>query len=540
MPPPRRKKPVRAPQNKPKPAPQAAIDEGTLPEPVRDFFRRPDYKKDVRAWNRVYEAYLNYLWGPDSTNVRVTEEEPQLYAQWLTEPAIYNRNNKRKHVREYIEKMVHVVRNADLKNRPLRSKWRKLSVPEREELFLSSIAFITEGFHEETQTRNEAPEIQLEAMTAGDGEGFIRLVDFFVDNYDRSLTEGTDSFVPLEHAVWDRVYKRDRPEEEVLLPKPVRAFVEEMLLDRHLFIVFFLSKDGIVVEGVRLKNAAGSKLSPDALATIDVDGTMDPSELNSRINDLRISESGTEEACTGCSLPKRRIPKLEGKDFSYCSKCRKFGRKVPFCSQECMTTAWPEHKKSCGKTLSSIETIPTYSTPTPRTCCDHDHDHHSHVPKTAPPREITMDYMQDIKKAKREPPTPSLLRQLKDFTPDEVWHVYYTSPATGQPAKRAITFKENAHAYKTFMSIRQIAFEVRDPRACGLLCAVMLEGAVDDYVGGEVSEEMVAQQMKVDFGWTEEQLEGLVPPGHILVDLDMVPDLPELVVKAGTKQVELD
>ncbi|GAA5924095.1 hypothetical protein JCM1841_004572 [Sporobolomyces salmonicolor] len=531
MPPPRRKKPVRAPQNKPKPAPQAMIDEDALPQPVKDFFHRPDYKKDIRAWNRVYEAYLDFLWGPDSTNVRVKEKEPQLYAQWLTESAIYNRTNKRKHVREYIEKMVHVVRNADLKNNSLRSKWRKLSVPEREELFYSSIAFVTEGFHEETQTRNEAPEIQLEAMTAGDGEGFIRLVDFFVDNYDRSITEGTDSFVPLDHPVWNRVYKRDRPDEEALLPKSVRAFVEEMLLDRHLFIVFFLSKDGIVAEAVRPKNAADSKLSPEALATIDVDGKMDPNELNRSINDLRISESGTEEVCTGCSRPERMLPKLEGNKFSYCSKCRKVGRNVPFCSQECMTSAWPEHKKICGKALSSIETIPTYSSPTHRTCCDHDHDHHSHVPEAAPARD-------DIKNAKREPPTPGLLRQIKDFTPNEVWHVYYTSPATDQPAKRAITFKENAKALKTFMSIRQIAFEFRDPRACGLLCAVMLEGGVDDYVGGEVSEEMVAQQMKVDFGWTEEQLDSLVPPGHILVELDMVPDLPELVVQAGTKQLD--
>ncbi|GAA6016261.1 hypothetical protein JCM11491_006795 [Sporobolomyces phaffii] len=139
---------------------------------------------------------------------------------------------------------------------------------------------------------------------------------------------------------------------------------------------------------------------------------------------------------------------------------------------------------------------------------------------------------QNMSNVKQHPLTAGLLQQLSDFTPDTFYNVYYTSPSTGEAKKQPLKFSSNRDAVKSFLPIRNAAIQARDDRACGLLCAILIEGCVDDYAGGEVTEEMVANQMKHDFGWTDEQLNELVPPEYVLVQLDVVPDLPEAVQKA--------
>jgi len=121
---------------------------------------------------------------------------------------------------------------------------------------------------------------------------------------------------------------------------------------------------------------------------------------------------------------------------------------------------------------------------------------------SAPPRH-------DMSNVKRHPLTAGLLRQLSDFTSSIFYHVYYTSPLTGQEKKQPLKFSTNKDAIKSFLQIRNAAIQARDDRACGLMCAILIEGCVDDYAGGEVTEEMVANQMKKDFEWTDEQLSEL-------------------------------
>jgi len=106
---------------------------------------------------------------------------------------------------------------------------------------------------------------------------------------------------------------------------------------------------------------------------------------------------------------------------------------------------------------------------------------------------------------RQHPLTAGLLRQLSDFTSDIYYHIYYTS-STGEEKKQPLTFRSNTDGIKSFLPIRNAAIRARDDKACGLLCAILIEGCVDDYAGGEVTEEMVASQMKKDFEWTDEQL----------------------------------
>lgn len=61
-------------------------------------------------------------------------------------------------------------------------------------------------------------------MTANEGQGFIDLVNHFVDSYKKSLTENTDMFQPLKNEVYDRIYMMDRNDDATPLPKGIRAF----------------------------------------------------------------------------------------------------------------------------------------------------------------------------------------------------------------------------------------------------------------------------------------------------------------------------
>lgn len=71
---------------------------------------------------------------------------------------------------------------------------------------------------------HRVPEITLSAMTANEGQGFINLVNHFVDSYKKSLTENTDMFQPLKNEVYDRIYMMDQSDEAPPLPKGIRAF----------------------------------------------------------------------------------------------------------------------------------------------------------------------------------------------------------------------------------------------------------------------------------------------------------------------------
>lgn len=467
MPPPRRKHPIRKP-NPPKPAstpaappssapPSAAaireaneaaklqnaviaekLMQSDAPQVVKDFVTRPDYKVDIRAWNKVYEAYLAHLWGPDSTTKRIDLEKPQEYNSWVSGAAILNRENKRRNARDYTGKLAQIVLHSELKHDSLLSKWKKLSDEKREEEFFVAMKTMTDNGSEASQTRNEVPEITLSAMTANEGQGFINLVNHFVDSYKKSLTENTDMFQPLKNEVYDRIYMMDQSDDAAPLPKGIRAFQEEMMLDRHLYMILFCVGILLKLDGVKMKFTQPSRSTEDS--------TDDEDEVDSLEVDKKLSLSET-----------------------------------------------PKPNPTVRPGMSNV---------------------------------------------RQHPLTAGLLRQLSDFTSDIYYHIYYTSPSTGEEKKQPLTFRSNTDGIKSFLPIRNAAIRARDDKACGLLCAILLEGCVDDYAGGEVTEEMVANQMKKDFEWTDEHLNELVPPEYVLVQLDVVPDLPQVVQEAeasGTK-----
>ena len=62
-------------------------------------------------------------------------------------------------------------------------------------------------------------------MTSNGGQGFLDLVNHFVENYKRSLTDPRhDVYQPLENEVYEKVYMLDRSENAPPLPKGIRAF----------------------------------------------------------------------------------------------------------------------------------------------------------------------------------------------------------------------------------------------------------------------------------------------------------------------------
>jgi hypothetical protein len=62
-------------------------------------------------------------------------------------------------------------------------------------------------------------------MTGNGGEGFVELVNHFVNNYKKNLTDPSwDTYQPLQNEVYDRIYMLDRSDDAPPLPKGVRAF----------------------------------------------------------------------------------------------------------------------------------------------------------------------------------------------------------------------------------------------------------------------------------------------------------------------------
>ncbi|GAA6016264.1 hypothetical protein JCM11491_006796 [Sporobolomyces phaffii] len=260
MPPPRRKHPIRKPPP-PKPAsslrtpaasssaPSAAalreaneaarmqnsviaeqIMNSDAPQAVKNFVTRPDYKVDIRAWNEVYEAYLAHLWGPDSTTKRIDLKKVSEYDSWVSPPAILNRENKRRNVRDYAGKLAQIVLHNELKQDSLLEKWRNMTTEQREDEFFASLKTMTDNGNEASQTRNEVPEITLAGMTSNGGQGFVDLVNHFVDNFKKNLTDSSwDIYQPLKNEVYDRIYMLNQGEDDAPLPKGIRAFQGESL-----------------------------------------------------------------------------------------------------------------------------------------------------------------------------------------------------------------------------------------------------------------------------------------------------------------------
>lgn len=73
----------------------------------------------------------------------------------MSGPAILNRENKRRNVRDYAGKLAQIVLHSELKHDSLLEKWRNLTTEEREAEFFASMKTMTDNGSEASQTRNE-------------------------------------------------------------------------------------------------------------------------------------------------------------------------------------------------------------------------------------------------------------------------------------------------------------------------------------------------------------------------------------------------
>lgn len=142
-----------------------------------------------------------------------------------------------------------------------------------------------------------------------------------------------------------------------------------------------------------------------------------------------------------------------------------------FCShRDCQVKDYKVHKKICGKVLSDIYTVPTF---------------------TSPPK-LTIA------------PTVGIRRHLDALAHDEMpcsWQVFYGD------RRRSLLIIHSLAARKTFEAFRDKAINYRDMEAIGVIAAMLLK-LVN---GHSVTERLVMRQMTRDFGVTEREVREHTP-----------------------------
>ncbi|KAK4703713.1 hypothetical protein P7C70_g2497, partial [Phenoliferia sp. Uapishka_3] len=186
--------------------------------------------------NKAWEDQLVRDYGPNSTVIRCSPNDVEQNLLQLEERHIANRLSKKKHVLEYNIILSGRVMTRQLQGKSLEDRWKAMTVLEREEIVLWSLIKVTEAVRETSEARAEVPEITLEAMCGGDGSGWCRLVQHFLVD----LVDDPTDFAVLHHEVWDRQMLLDKAGENLPLHRAIRAYQEEAILGRHIFILLFL------------------------------------------------------------------------------------------------------------------------------------------------------------------------------------------------------------------------------------------------------------------------------------------------------------
>ncbi|BGP14176.1 hypothetical protein JCM10213_002475 [Rhodosporidiobolus nylandii] len=304
-------------------------------------FTAPNGRKDLRAWNAEHEALMLDFYAP--TNPPLVPD-PAEHVHHLTESAFASRRRGTAAVRAQAKGFAGLCYAKDFEEMYVKP-WRALSQTRREECVLEALEINDDGRFREQ--RKLLPEITLEELCSGSGDGFVSLL--------RKLSYHCldPDFLshPIPHVSFHRMFGLDLGE-KVPLGKADRAFQEEYVLIRHSRILG-VCRD--IIEAMR------GELKPTR--KIGLSGNVE-SEMNKEnvvfCDDNTVFPDLRPERCNLCLKSAPDTP--QGK-LLFCEACKRVGRSETYCSTTCQRLHWPRHKTSggCGKKVSEIHNVPLYT-----------------------------------------------------------------------------------------------------------------------------------------------------------------------------------
>ncbi|KAL8280422.1 hypothetical protein RQP46_007070 [Phenoliferia psychrophenolica] len=224
--------------------------------------------------------------------------------------------------------------------------WSSMTRERREETMFAALQAV-ELIIPSQRFREEAPELTLEAMCGGRGEGFNQLLHHFF------------------------VEPKVGPDGQLV--KPTEYPLESLLNQKHLYLTFFVQLVIQKMAGVKAELQIPKKTSsvitpPDVLARlrakytyISDEGVLTPKPEAFR--DREFVDWGGQWYCEikDCLKSEDDLARNEGTKMLLCAPCKSLKRATAYCSVACQKKDWKVHKATCGQPLTDTTDIPIFS-----------------------------------------------------------------------------------------------------------------------------------------------------------------------------------
>ncbi|KAK4702474.1 hypothetical protein P7C70_g3748, partial [Phenoliferia sp. Uapishka_3] len=214
-------------------------------------------KTNIQEWNRMWEEYNHERYKVD-TGFQVNHEAQQAQLPiFLTERQHASRKRGKEQILLLSADISRACKSAVIDKKStggeaIEHVWSSMTREKREELYFTALQQV-EVICPSQRFREEAPELTLEAMCGGKGEGFNKLLNHFyrepelVDGEFKQETE----YPLLRHEVqWEQL-GLERDSELMPLSRAERAFQESMLNQKHLYLVNFVCQVLKLILGVK-------------------------------------------------------------------------------------------------------------------------------------------------------------------------------------------------------------------------------------------------------------------------------------------------
>ncbi|GAA5927699.1 hypothetical protein JCM10213_000870 [Rhodosporidiobolus nylandii] len=377
--------------------------------PEAEFFARPDlhgtpppdgpYKPrrtkdgepdmdDMRRWNAKWEKTLaTAMWFVVHDSYSNIDASSALCdsALWLAKAQTQELAN-----------LVGLVSKSFLNSKAgffLPTLWQELDFNLREEQFFLTLI---QAEQEPTvgKDRGLCPEITLENICGGDGSGYLRLLDHFVQS-GLDFPEGKTGFNEVIHPVWDKRARIQRNSSGTLQPqdRAVRQQQTEatQVRSRHLYLAYFtlmLTRNLLTLTSsaadplndydrefwpVQKLTRSGQKPSPPPPSMNPhphwrehYEGKYAGKNVQTKLFGPMAKDRNPDgpERCYACGREASEVQELldAKKQLSFCSACAKIERRIGYCSRDCQVRHYKlEHKEICGKSLQDAWPAPVFS-----------------------------------------------------------------------------------------------------------------------------------------------------------------------------------
>lgn len=385
------------------------------PFPLDLGYRRlkiKDYPGRLREWNAEWERRLTAFYDPASPPFVDEKEDAADLAIYVDEWGYHCREAGIEGVKSTFMQLCLEKTAGEFEGR-YAEPWRRAGREKREEMLLK----VLEHAHRQSAKGPErwetfrmlVPEITLERMAGGDGEGFLKLIDaLLVEGW----TEDEQWTVFLRHEAFERKFLFNF-DHETLLPasQALRGFQFEQLLIRTSYLLtLVLDLLCVIVRTIlsslptftdRLPRAerrqVGGALHRDLLEARILgqeqrgyrrEGRLPARAGRGRADRVEVQwlrEDRSVGRLVLCRISSPPLPfaaaEIAPKKLLSCSKCRRIGRYVHWCSsyahplrsrasadlpprRQCMDDNFKlgiKHKETCGQTLKNASTLPTFS-----------------------------------------------------------------------------------------------------------------------------------------------------------------------------------